>query len=45
MAYLLLDRDHQLLGYTMMDSTGAGGQVADADITPLGHRGPLPGGK
>lgn len=36
MAYLLLDRDHQLLGYTMMDSTGAGGQVADADITPLG---------
>lgn len=36
MAYLLLDRDHQLLGYTMMDSTGAGGQVTDADITPLG---------
>ena len=35
-AYLLLDRDHQLLGYTMMDSTGAGGQVADDDITPLG---------
>ena len=36
MAYLLLDRDHQLLGYTMMDATGAGGQVADDDITPLG---------
>ena len=36
MAYLLLDRDHQLLGYTMMDASGAGGQVTDADITPLG---------
>lgn len=35
-AFLLLDRDHQLLGYTMMDSNGAGGQVTDADITPLG---------
>lgn len=34
--FLFLDEDYQLLGYTMMDSTGAGGQVADADITPLG---------
>ena len=35
-AYLLLDEDYQLLGYTMMDSTGAGGQVNDTDITPMG---------
>lgn len=35
--FLLLDGDHQLLGYTMMDSTGSGGQVSgDGDITPTG---------
>lgn len=35
--FLLLDGDHQLLGYTMMDSTGSGGQVGgDGDITPTG---------
>lgn len=35
-AYLLLDEDHQLLGYTMMDSTGGGGQAANTELTPLG---------
>lgn len=35
-AFLLLDRDHQLLGYTMMDSTGGGGQAANTELTPLG---------
>ena len=34
--FLFLDGDYQLLGYTMMDSTGGGGQVTDTDITPLG---------
>lgn len=35
--FLLLDGDHQLLGYTMMDSTGSGGQVSgDGAITPTG---------
>lgn len=35
--FLLLDGDYQLLGYTMMDSTGSGGQVGgDGDITPTG---------
>lgn len=35
--FLLLDGDHQLLGYTMMDSTGSGGRAgADGDITPTG---------
>lgn len=35
--FLLLDGDHQLLGYTMMDSTGSGGQAGgDSDITPTG---------
>lgn len=35
-AYLLLDEDYQLLGYTMMDSTGGGGQAANTELTPLG---------
>ena len=34
--FLFLDEDYQLLGYTMMDSTGQGGQAADTDIVPLG---------
>lgn len=34
--FLFLDEDYQLLGYTMMDSTGQGGQAADTDIAPLG---------
>ena len=34
--FLFLDADYQLLGYTMMDSTGQGGQAADTDIAPLG---------
>lgn len=35
--FLLLDGDHQLLGYTMMDSTGSGGQAGvDGAITPTG---------
>ena len=33
---MFLDEDYQLLGYTMMDSTGQGGQAADTDIAPLG---------
>lgn len=35
-AYLLLDEDYQLLGYTMMDTTGGGGQAANTELTPLG---------
>lgn len=35
-AYLLLDEDYQMLGYTMMDSTGGGGQAANTELTPLG---------
>ena len=34
--FLLLDKDHRLLGYTVMDASGAGGRAAGTDITPTG---------
>ena len=34
--FLFLDEDYQLLGYTMLDSTGGGGQAANTELTPLG---------
>ncbi len=34
--FLFLDEDYQLLGYTMLDSTGGGGQAVNTELTSLG---------